>query len=389
MATDSTISIPTASSQKSFPIHRVSKRRHQQTPFGLVKYLQLCLLGVLGVVVLVLTHSVFSTYTVSSEDITSSTFIWLRGTTSGGFATLSNQQEFDKTASSFVNDFHICQAGQWDSYVCQGPGYDQFADKLESLVHSQLSSHSKPSEWGKRSSPFPPNSTIVAVGNSHTRQVFQALLCQYASQSQIKDMESGATNMMRRGSHYHVQYENHAQLHIVTNHALFYSRDWLRYLQDLIGTPLSKVDALVVGKLNGFAEAYNTSFMEVMKEKTAQYPDADLQANPPPTIKEFSDVFDGPIVAHSMFADWGGNYLHAELLEALGQIQSTSPDRRNLRLVNGRQYIDMLGECATNQWMEVGECQDDMSAHRCIGARGGHPDLIAWDVIEALSDVWK
>lgn len=287
--------------------------------------------------------------------------------------------------NDFLSEFHICQPGEWDSYVCQGVEYEAFGDKLESLVRSKSYNMMKPSQWGKRPSPFPANATILAIGNSHTRQVMQALLCQYSGQSKITDMESGSNNVMRRGSHYVVEYDNNAKLTIITNHALFYSKHWLRYLEDLIQQPVATLDGLVLGKINGFAEAYNTSFMEVMKEKTAQYEDADLTTNPPPSLLDIAELYHGPIVAHSMFADWGGDYLHWEMMEAYATIQQRQSNKAaNIQIIQGRQYIGDLGECSSDSWQGVGVCGEDGTAHRCIGHRGGHPDLIAWDVIESM-----
>ena len=87
-----------------------------------------------------------------------------------------------------LKEYQICRPSNWESYVCKGPTYDDFADKLEALLldqeqaRRQLSSpprialERKPPLWGKRQdSPFPANTTILALGNSHTRQVLQAL----------------------------------------------------------------------------------------------------------------------------------------------------------------------------------------------------------------------
>lgn len=62
--------------------------------------------------------------------------------------------------------------------------------------------------------------------------------------------------------------------------------------------------------------------------------------------------------------------------------------RDNVRLINGRQYIGVLGECSSDKWQGgAGTCENDPNAHRCVGARGGHPDLVAWDVVENLHDL--
>jgi hypothetical protein len=323
------------------------------------------------------------------------------------------------TNNNLLNEYQICHPSDWDSYVCKGPAYDDFADKLEALLlnqehtrrHNNIASHSisfsllerKPPLWGKRQqSPFPANTTILALGNSHTRQVLQALPCQYPT-LQFIDMESPKSdNVMRRGSYYFVEFANHAKLHLVTNNAMFYSKQWPRYLKELVmqdeqhdnaddndssSSLEDYFDALIVGKMNDFADAYNTSFMEVMMEKTAKLEDADFSTNPPPTLLHFVEEFPSlPIVAHSMFCDWGGEHLYWDMYDKVQEV-NTRDNNNNVRLVNGRQYAPLLGECGSNQWQSVGVCEDDATAHRCIGERGGHPDLVAWDVIEAMHDL--
>lgn len=307
-------------------------------------------------------------------------------TSQGGINTL---ETFDRTSQ----DYLICQAGRWESYVCEGPKYDSFADQLEALlaighpatphINSNSSIRSKSAEWGRRYySPFPANTTLLAVGNSHTRQIFQTLHCQYESIQYFEpELNKTAGNEMRRGAYYYIEFLNHAKLHLVTNHALFYSRKWHEYLEDLVHLKLNDFDALVVGKINTFIDAYNTSFMELMIEKTSQMAEADFATVAPPTLIDFAPRFQGPIIAHSMMADWGNDYLNREMIEMVEEV-----DRPNVLFVNGREYVPLLGECSADVWDRVGECNDDLMAHRCIGQRGGHPDLIAWDILEALHD---
>lgn len=47
--------------------------------------------------------------------------------------------------------------------------------------------------------------------------------------------------------------------------------------------------------------------------------------------------------------------------------------------MKGEEYINDIAN-------QVGTCRDQAvnSGHRCTGARGGPPDLVAWDLIEQL-----
>ena len=90
------------------------------------------------------------------------------------------------------------------------------------------------------------------------------------------------------------------------------------------------------------------------------------------------------------------------------QIQQQGP--LLYRYINGRKYIPILGECSTNiknanaaaaEGAAEGttktakyECDTIVASntshsghHRCTGLYGGHPDLIAWDIIETLYSV--
>jgi hypothetical protein len=291
-------------------------------------------------------------------------------------------------------NFKVCNATESHQYYCEGPEYDQFADKFDAFL-SNISHYnngkfrniyktaSKSRCWGKRQFPLPANSNILAIGNSHTRQILFSLMCQYPT-LQVTEPEFDATNeknstARRRGTYYIIEFTNHAKLHLVTNHALFYSRKWNQYLESLVKTKLDEFDQLIVGKINTYTLALNTTFMALMMEKTAEFEDADFTTIPPPTVYDFAQLFPGPIVAHSMMADYGQDILNREMMESIKKA-----NRSNVLFVNGRMYIPLLGECASVRWDQVSDCLSTESGHRCIGRRGGHPDLLAWDVIEAL-----
>jgi hypothetical protein len=295
-------------------------------------------------------------------------------------------------------DFQVCHATDSLLYFCEGPKYDHFADKFEAFLSnvthyhdensSQVSHHtfttgSKSHCWGKRKFPFPANATILAVGNSHTRQVLLSIKCQYPTlqyhEPAFNETESNAT-VKRRSTYYVIEFLNHAKMHLLTNHALFYSRKWRQYLESMVKMKLESFDLLIVGKINTFNEAFNSSFMVLMMEKAAELEEADFKTVPPPTLYEFAHLYSGPIVAHSMMADYGRDILNQEMLGLVKRV-----NRPNLHFVNGRTYIPLLGEeCASDQWDQISDCLPKASQHRCIGRRGGHPDLVAWDIIEAV-----
>lgn len=309
----------------------------------------------------------------------------------------------DRSTEQLLSSYKICRvpSSQSIGYVCRGQEYNRFADNFEQFVirtsTESAASPTRSSMWGKRSDPFPDGSITLVVGNSLTRQIFQSLPCQYDDNNTGGGgalvewidwtAQSNDIDIMRRGTFYEGRFRNGAKIFLVTNHALFYSKKWLTYLQDLIKVPIENVDQLVVGHINHFMNAYNTSFMELMMEQTKKYDDANFETVSPPTLIDFANVYNGPIVGISMMADWSYyDQDYSEMKEQVEKISGTNQQRK-IKLIHGRRYINELGECGTNSWKDIGSCQDSPDSHRCIGSRGGHPDLILWDMLEAVHDI--
>ncbi|CAB9500378.1 expressed unknown protein [Seminavis robusta] len=75
---------------------------------------------------------------------------------------------------------------------------------------------------------------------------------------------------------------------------------------------------------------------------------------------------------------------------------TTLAKRTNLMAIDARKYVEVLGECATSTIENVGTCLTDTKHElyskgpRCFGDKGGHADLVAWDIIEAIySLIWR
>lgn len=321
-----------------------------------------------------------------------------------------------------LSEYRVCHVPPHtkSGYVCRGPEYEAFADKLESLLLEKEKEQQDnnnvvgmphtgiTSLWGKRKSPFPANSTILAVGNSLIRQTFSSLACQYEGRG-LRSWISPETKLKIWGTFYEGQFDNGSKLYLVTNHPMFYSPKWPDYLREMIGMDdwngRPKLDGIFMGRFNTFKDAYNTSFMELMKEQTKDWEGANFAALSPPTLLDFAKIYDGPIVGVSMMADWSPpkDQDYYNMAEHVNEIRKTAnglvrsdsglpPDtagddgrRSRIDLVHGRRYVAQLGECGSNDNKDVGPCFDVPKMHRCIGSRGGHPDLILWDALEAMN----
>ena len=94
---------------------------------------------------------------------------------------------------------------------------------------------------------------------------------------------------------------------------------------------------------------------------------------------DVAKVYRGPIVSVSMFAFHGRKQ---ERTDRFTQQVLLKKNRTNVHVISGRKYIDEIGlECGTDAYN--GDC-DELAGHRCMGTLGGHPDLIAWEVVESI-----
>lgn len=291
-------------------------------------------------------------------------------------------------------------------YQCAGKPYDEFMYKVFGLVKQKLKAKPK-SKWGKRKyivpkilAPNPPkrHRKILVIGNSHTRQVIAALVCQYRDDITSSRVLVPSTARKNLAVEYTFESHDNLTVYVIVNHPFVYSKTWKATLEiDMLKHPLHDLDAIVLGAFNSYRESRGTSFLNTTLAYQKQFPHqgVDFEHIEAPTIEEFAKVYPGPIVWLSMFAHYNVP-IHQHALELI-QTLSVTHRRDNLRSVNGRNYIDELGgeECSSNVGEVVATCVTDKSnhvyknGHRCAGDKGGQPDLIAWDVVDALHNVLK
>lgn len=277
-------------------------------------------------------------------------------------------------------------------YQCAGSAYDNFSHKLLELATTpkQFGLEKDTKNWGKRKIPAPANSTVVFLGNSHTRQVFQTFMCQYRNDiikaTVINDVDGKGSGIL------HVRLKENITVYGVTNLPHVYSPRWSELLRISMNLPtLNDIDALVLGHFNTFKESINSTFLTLMKNLTAGT-DADFERISPPGIEDVAKVYSGPILAVSMFADYDVKRFQS----VLKQIETLrKKGRKNIFSIDGRQYVPYIGECASDLGMSIGTClltdkspgKRHINGHRCVGKNGGHPDLISWDIIELFHRV--
>ena len=141
----------------------------------------------------------------------------------------------------------------------------------------------------------------------------------------------------------------------------------------------------VLGVFNTCNAEVNTTFATDMKGMLDEEDGVDCLNQEGPSLKEVAAVYSGPLVYVSMFATYRYKTYSQDRDDA-----NKMRSRSNLLYLDGRQYIRMDGmeECGSPKRDEMSDCVDDDDArrhhHRCVGKFGGHPDLVAWDVVEFL-----
>jgi hypothetical protein len=216
---------------------------------------------------------------------------------------------------------------------------------------------------GRWEFPVASDRTILVMGNSHTRQMMDSLICQFRN-NVVEFAKVMASNVTVSTT---VRFANNSTIVSITNNPIVDSPDWVALIEKEFQRPLNSYDGIVLGKFN----ANNGS--------------------KPPTLQDVAKVYDGPVVYVSMFALYG----NSELTANLAFIKAVNSTRHNLSTINGRKYIDTVKmECGAMDVSSAGLCYEDSdknvsreanSMHRCVGAKGGHPDLIVWEVAEKLN----
>jgi hypothetical protein len=300
------------------------------------------------------------------------------------------------------NSLHICRSSELPfkpksmkvGYVCSGEEYDDFGQHLFAFADNS-SAHGL--QWGRRKYPMPANKTVLAMGNSHTRQMIHALICQYSAV--VKSFTPCGNCNGRAMFMFTVRFRNNATLLVSTNSYIMYTKRWVTLLErsTLRGRSLESVDAIVLGKFNGWDDSKNTTFQRDMLalRDAPGTEDVDFERLEPPNLDQVAALYAGPIVTVSSYSRQADTDT-ATRREVVGRL--THGGRSNAVFVEGRKYIERLGECAHDGNPQLNTCRDPSDSsrnahssgspsHRCVGVHGGHPDLIAWDVIESLFEL--
>ena len=198
---------------------------------------------------------------------------------------------------------------------------------------------------------------------------------------------------------------SYVDFHVITNHPTVYSKRWKENLESITGHSFHKYDAIIVGHHNAYDPRYATKAQLWIRARlyAKKYPEQKIDFVQYPdgvTVKDVAEHYNGgPIIWASMFS-YCMQRTHqraVQQMEDLKKTNSSSGEKRAvMRAINARQYIDEMDgeECSSDSILVVATCEDRSSkryqdGHRCIGDKGGQPDLLVWDLVETLWELFS
>lgn len=273
-------------------------------------------------------------------------------------------------------------------YQCYGPLYDEFTNKLDDFCRKRIEQGLNPPTWGRpKSNQIKPNSNILFFGNSHTRQMAQAFFEQ--RRKDILNIEIVSPPWETRvNKERKFTMKNNVTVYVVTNSAIAHHAEWDKLLEDMMGgAPLESLDAIVMGIFNSCRLDKGTNYASEMMSQQG----ISCLVHEGPTVAAIGERYKGPLAMVTMFSTQRDDQ-HWDAKAMVEDLQAPPSNRKNVEYIYGRKYVEAIDvECAAAKGQENHDCSTDTSRdffnlHRCVGRRGGHPDLIAWDVMEWLRE---
>jgi hypothetical protein len=157
--------------------------------------------------------------------------------------------ELNYCAAHFMGDPQDEERKDEIWYQCEGPAYNEFVGLLHEYATDKATSGDKPESWGKRASLIPANKNILLFGNSHTRQLAQAMACQMG-EGQVADVLHYEFDAVDPNMAIRYRFRNGSTMYLVANSYVAYSRRWHDLLEMQIRMQLKDFDAIILGHFN-------------------------------------------------------------------------------------------------------------------------------------------
>jgi len=416
------------------------------------------------------------TYTSTTTSTTSSTT-----TSTTATATNTFQTEQKQRAKTNTQGFHLCRLQPRDTgiahvpvlggeplavsyefsplpirFQCAGSEYYAHATKLEHLLKTL---DENKSIKGKRTLPIPPKTSttattgepartsVLVMGSSQLRQIITALTCQYADQVVKVQPIWRSTKGSLSSFCVKVIMEHNIHLWLVINPPLLYSRHWQRLLEErILQQSLKQMDLIILGSFHRYSRRIGQSMLDFLEDHegsenidlvttndSEQDEEKKMVAQEAPSFQEVVQVFEGPIIYVSPFAQHGNKTLwqvqktidafktgtepppdrpqkqhvieepllsaahqkqglglskeaesrfttqakppkrklRRQLLPATPITTATPSKRTNLLAIDSRKYVSKIGECSTESFRTVSTCST--TRHKSLAATSnGH-----------------
>ena len=194
------------------------------------------------------------------------------------------------------------EEGDCSAFVPSFPSALSSRKKKNQSLHEH---HHRHRLWGKRDFPLADNVTVLAIGNSHLRQISKTMACQYAHKLTIirflpavgELFVATSSNSSNNNDHDHsnnnhtnvesfvLEFSNDARWISVTNQVLLYSNEWNELVEEFFlmravagnsnsnsnGLVLEDLDAIVLGKFTTYEQAKDTNFERTMNDEEQAY----------------------------------------------------------------------------------------------------------------------
>jgi len=172
-------------------------------------------------------------------------------------------------------------------------------------------------------------------------------------------------------------------MHWLVNSWVAFSKDRTTdLLNELPNAPesLQEFDIVVLKFLNPLRG--NSAYSQSMREMLEKHESMDASIKPPVLTTMAKAMPDSLIIGVSMFTKPKVSVLHS--------FQTMAAKLKHTVMIDSRTHIERLGECAASaRKYQVNEClsvEAESNGHRCSGRFGGIPDVVTWDVIEAIHE---
>lgn len=275
-------------------------------------------------------------------------------------------------------------------HFCRGPHYEAFVQRLYTHVTDDQAPLEGPS-WGRRrrrttALPAGHNNRVLAVGNSHLRQTVYAWLTQ---------LGSAVRRVTRLYHHYAVRVDledtnttttTYTTVYVLTNTHVPYAGaddEWATAILNLTQrSSLDDFDVIVVGNDNPCQPYYLERFAR-------DFPNVSCDYHTPPTPADWIQrAHRSRLVFVTSFM---GRHLYRRDVDWLRTVvrlrNHSSSSSHRVGFLYGRHHVEALsheGSESDDDDSDVACPTCNVNGHRCVGAWGGHPDLVAWDLIEWL-----